>query len=35
VADSVDNCPVVFNPDQADRDRDNLGDACDPDGDGN
>ncbi len=29
----VDNCPAVSNPDQADNDLDNLGDACDPDDD--
>ena len=28
---SSDNCPDVFNLDQTDRDRDGLGDACDPD----
>lgn len=27
--DEVDNCPTVFNPDQADADRDGFGDACD------
>jgi len=30
VADGVDNCPGVANPDQADEDSDALGDACDP-----
>jgi hypothetical protein len=29
VPDSTDNCPVDFNPDQADRDGDGIGDACD------
>jgi len=33
VEDSVDNCPTVFNPDQADYDGDHIGDACDPDDD--
>jgi hypothetical protein len=28
VADSVDNCPAVYNPDQTDTDHDGLGDAC-------
>jgi hypothetical protein len=32
--DSVDNCPSVPNPDQKDTDGDKLGDACDPDVDG-
>jgi PKD repeat protein len=30
VSDYVDNCPATFNPDQADCDRDGLGDVCDP-----
>ena len=29
VADTVDNCPVLFNPSQSDRDNDGRGDACD------
>jgi thrombospondin type 3 repeat protein len=29
IADSVDNCRLVYNPDQADRDGDGVGDACD------
>ena len=29
VIDSTDNCPIIFNPDQADADNDGIGDACD------
>jgi hypothetical protein len=29
IADCVDNCPDVYNPDQADSDGDGIGDACD------
>ncbi len=30
VADELDNCPVIVNPDQADSDADGVGDACAP-----
>jgi hypothetical protein len=30
VPDAIDNCPTVHNPDQANTDGDNFGDACDP-----
>ncbi len=30
VQDSVDNCKVNYNPDQADNDRDGIGNVCDP-----
>jgi uncharacterized protein (TIGR03382 family) len=31
VSDNGDNCPALANPNQADKDQDNVGDACDPD----
>ena len=34
IADEDDNCPYDYNPDQADRDRDGVGDVCDDDRDG-
>jgi beta propeller repeat protein len=34
VGDNSDNCPTVYNPDQTDTDNDGIGDACDPDIDG-
>ena len=34
IVDNQDNCPTNANPDQADLDNDNIGDACDPDIDG-
>ena len=34
VPDITDNCPTVYNPDQADTDGDRIGDACDSDADG-
>lgn len=34
VDDALDNCPAIYNPNQADLDQDYLGDVCDPDLDG-
>jgi hypothetical protein len=34
VPDAIDNCPDVFNPDQADSNHNGIGDACEPDSDG-
>ena len=28
IADYADNCPTIYNPDQADFDEDNIGDVC-------
>jgi hypothetical protein len=34
IVDTIDNCVAAFNPSQADRDGDRIGDPCDPDRDG-
>jgi hypothetical protein len=30
IPDACDNCPLVFNPDQRDSNRNGIGDACEP-----